>query len=432
MSAKRMCPKCGNGCDDTMLVCPKCGMSLSSIHRPEIDKRSQGNKKTGKVRSFSAPSGEAGGTKEHKNKPTRLEPVEGRSGQQAVASATGSMDKTHRKPSLTPYEENAPEVKQKSAPTEEQKRNSPVARGLIRQHMDEVELDLPEETQESSSPAPVPATETVQNVPAAPYPVVYLTMKSTDGTDVQVPYLNTPNGLVPWITQAPQQQMPAQMSEAKRTVEEGNVVPLVPQVKSHVSQNYNETKQAEPDSEQDSYKEDGSGYDDGHQEDEAPDDVSDDKFSYDDPEDSYEEEPEYTQDTDEQNALEQGPVSSQKAQTREEQLDEEDDEAFRKAMKVSSKKSDAAPEKGKKSLKDKLPRMEKRKQENTKKDKEQTNEPETKTVFHGFDPNEDHYYDDRKPVYAAEKDHITKDFILRVVGAFAIVIGLTIAMIYMV
>lgn len=431
MSAKRMCPKCGNGCDDTMLVCPKCGMSLTSIHRPESEKKLQGNKRTGKVRSFNAPSGEANGIKERKNKSTKFEPIEGRSGQQAVASATGSTEKTRRKSSLTPYEENAPESKQKSAPTEEQKRNYPVARGLIKQHMDEVELDLPEETKEPSSPTPVPATETAQNVPATPYPIVYLTMKSTDGTDVQVPYLNTPNGLVPWITQAPQ-QMPTQISEAKRTVEEGNVVPFVPQVKSHVSQNDSETKQAEPDSEQDSYKEDGSGYDDEYQEDEVPDGVSDDKFSYDDSEDSYEEEPEYTQDTDEQNALEQGSVPSRRAQTREEQLDEEDDEAFRKAMKVSSKKSDAAPEKGKKSLKDKLPRVEKKKQESAKKDKEQTNEPETKTVFHGFDPNEDHYYDDRKPVYAAEKDHITKDFILRVVGAFAIVIGLTIAMIYMV
>lgn len=95
--------------------------------------------------------------------------------------------------------------------------------------MDEVELDLPEETKEPSSPTPVPATETAQNVPATPYPIVYLTMKSTDGTDVQVPYLNTPNGLVPWITQAPQ-QVSAQISEAKRTVEEGNVVPFVPQV----------------------------------------------------------------------------------------------------------------------------------------------------------------------------------------------------------
>jgi len=209
-------------------------MSLTSIHRPEIDKKSQGNKKAGKVRSFSAPSGEANGIKEHKNKPARFEPVEGRNGQQAVASATGSIDKTRRKPSFTPYEENTPEAKQKSAPTEEQKRNYPVARGLIRQHMDEVELDLPEETKEPSSPTPVPATATAQNVPAAPYPVVYLTMKSTDGTDVQVPYLNTPNGLVPWITQAPQ-QAPSQISEAKRTVEEGNVVPFVPQVKSHVN-----------------------------------------------------------------------------------------------------------------------------------------------------------------------------------------------------
>ena len=118
MSAKRMCPKCGNGCDDTMLVCPKCGMSLTSIHRPESEKKLQGNKRTGKVRSFNAPSGEANGIKERKNKSTRFEPIEGRSGQQAVASATGSTEKTRRKSSLTPYEENAPESKQKSAPTE--------------------------------------------------------------------------------------------------------------------------------------------------------------------------------------------------------------------------------------------------------------------------------------------------------------------------
>lgn len=407
MSAKRLCPKCGAGCDETMLICPRCGASLTSIHKPEPVKKTQGNKKNEKTRRFSAPSGEVNNASDRKGRTIRFEPSEGRTGRQAVASATGATEKQHRK-FVSINNEPLNESKKASDVTTTEEKKYPVARGLSRPHMGEVEIDTP--TQEEHE---VTGTQTkpqmMPSVPAAPYPIVYLPAKSIDGSDVQIPYMNTPNGLVPWIAQQTIPSSPIQSSAQQETVEEENIVPFDA---SSIQQNA-----AEPDESS------------RQQDDNLQTESDDDPFTYDSDSEVYENEDNSAaqdgSDSEEQDNAEQ-------YQSEEDKLDEEDDEAFQKALKVTKHKTQNDAEKDKKvSFKSRIQTKEKKTLIKNK-ETEQSNKPEVKTTFSGFDPNEDHYYDDRKPVYAAEKDHITKDFVLRIVGAIVIVIGLTVAMIYMV
>lgn len=417
MPVKRMCPKCRNVCDDSMMVCPKCGASLSSGHRSDTERKLQSNKKSASGISMRAPSAETYEEGEHNNRERKY--TEKRGGQQAVASAIGHTENSHSR--FTPLGDDATKSKDQVT-AENAKRSTQAPRGIVRRPnrpIPEVDINPSNNAQPSRPSAATPAPAT-KNAPQSPYPVVNCPMKSTDGTVVEVPYWVTPDGLVPCISY---QAVPDLNNAETETV---TPTPLSPD--TFTQQNGSGSIKLPVGS--DDAKEDPSGRRDAAKE-EPPKDQNqeDDKFSYDDFDDTEESSEDFAP-----NANESGdvtpPAASTEARENQNELDLEDDEAFRNAMRVS-KTPPKTPNKEKNSLKSQwLRRRSKDHDDQEKTDQSDAQTP--KTVFQGFDPNADHYYDDKKPVYAAEKDHVTKDFVVRVLGAIAIVCGLTIAMIYMV
>ena len=437
-----LCPNCGKCCDDAMSVCPSCGTRLRSARKSSVQHGGATQPQSNKGRSFSAPSDNRHSSfdVEHEQRRARTAGTN-HIPRQAVASATGSSAKAKSKPKLSLVADNVenekPNTEKKESPRE---LSTPIKRRYIDRTPEPSTNAEAERKKQNAQPTVTnPASE-------LPYPIVYLPAKSADGSDVQIPYLNTPHGLVPWIaTSAP--QIPAQQNVVRnnRPTIDGNASPIdIDSLDDSNEDDSAENNNAFDDT-NDSYEDEELPFEEEQEYDgnnATVQEDSDDPFDYTGDEevnetyesDQYEPEPESEPEPHRQAAFKKRQESNHRPLTKEEQMDEEDDEAFQQAMKVTVKGSSDHKESKKKSpafrsaISSKGSGQTKEKDATSKADSEK----EQQTVFDGFDPNADHYYDDVKPAFTAERDHITKDFVIRVVGAIVIVIGLTVAMIYMV
>lgn len=392
-----------------------------------------------------------------------------------VATATGS-GKTAAKPKAAPIKEtlledddtlvddifdDAPATKasdpEPAKPAASStKKQYPATRGLRRPHRDEDEetatTDVVEEKEEqpqNNVPLGLPQME-LFNIPGAPYPVTYMEQPvGNSGAKIKIPYLVTDKGLQPWVNTPPivdgetrplQEAIPTpSTSESEKPdIEMPDMPDDMPDMPEEAGFDFDPTADA-PD------------FEDGAPADEDIPTFDEPNFSTPEPEDvqmepakeekketpSLFDMPDEAEDGEQKDTKEEPPVSKAKVEpkkkkTKEEQMDDEDEEAFMKALKVTDKK--AEKEEKKKNLKAILGKKPDQQEElEAEESSADTNDDEdTETSFDGFNPNEDHYYDDTKPTFQTEKDHITIDFILRVVGAFALVIFVAIALIYMV
>lgn len=477
--AKILCKNCRKMCEDSWTVCPGCGKPLSRKSNP--NNKPQQKPKTEKsqtiikkedvtessptlkpkkriAKTVSAPSGgdmnsfaKSLNTAKPKNK--RLDFT---APTPAVATATSVSNDVPIKESFLdddtvedvieePVVQKTPP--QKTVPAAEQKQY-PVARGLRRINKDneedasdtEVARDQNEQ-QKNNTPLGLPQME-LFNIPGAPYPVTYMEQPAgANGAMIKIPYLVTDKGLQPWINTPPvvdgeTRPIP---EVTPNTAEDNAFEPDIEISDTSDEPDFDfdpESEASVPDFEDNSPEEDNvPAFDEPDFDEPNFEAVEAKRPSVDQPKETDShlfEMPE--EDAAPSNPEEEKPVTKpepkKKKKTKEEQLDEEDEEAFAKALRVTSKS--AEKEEKKKKLKDMLDgkKTEEKATENDGPAEEGSEESETS--FDGFNPNADHYYDDTPPTYPSDRDHITVDFILRVFGAFALIIFVVVALIYMV
>lgn len=517
MSTKMRCPKCKHTVADDEIVCSYCS---TPIKRPKQSQPQPQEIKSKTVSSASRPARKIVNAPSDKSTSKLSAAATKKKSEQAdikrermsgngVAAATGAKSaRSSRLRDLSEIEKQTHQSTPSPAPERAKQETKLVpARqtGLRRQkQMDEEEIEIDEDNVVSSLDNPPAAaspreqvTDAVNNVAApaikaktvndAPYPVVMIPMQGVDGSTVEVPYLSTPTGLIPWIRQ------PVASVAQQFSIEDAQSRPITERKKRRSpapDESDYENEPEDPTEEEPNFEfedpsdvddeDDDRGYAGGYSKDsDEPDFETEFDGSSEENSEEYEDEDDEESDEDEEYGNEYAdernsvfddyedseddedededeepvkPAPKKRKKTKEEIMDEEDEEDFQKALAV--KKNGESSQKGfsdgRQSFAEKLmSRVSKKKDDdeeekkkivaNRKKSKdeeidedEEDDEDELETTFDGFDPNEDHYYDDTEPSYEADKDHITADAVLRVLGAIGLVIIVTICMIYMV
>ena len=358
-------------------------------------------------------------------------------------------------------EKSASKIQTQVATSEKQ---YPALRGLRRPHLDEkveqttvieesvqeqetVEDGQGEATLANSTPLGLPQLQAV-NIPGAPYPVTYIDQPAGEnGASIKIPYLVTDKGLQPWVN------VP--------TVVDGDTRPIIetpPETESHTLDGPDiDTPDDMP--EFDFEPEFSDPSEPSFEDSAAP--SFEEPLPFEESEENDAPTPAVTNDVQNQKVEEDSspasaasdlftapnedgalsepePASKEdslehRSKSKEEQMDEEDEAAFLKALKVTDKK--AEKEEKKKKAKDRLfgKREDHEDKANVEDDQENNDDEEmNETVFDGYNPNSDHYYDDTTPTFQADRDHITLDFVLRIAGVVGVIVFVVIALIYMV
>lgn len=479
--AKILCKNCKKMVEDTWTICPGCGKPIAARKpkqntntqpKPKIEKPQTTIKKEEKIepsvtpkpkkriaKTASAPSGGdmSNLTKSINTAKTKNRHLDFATSSPAVAAATGVARSETSKESFLEDNDTAVEdvseepakqeaVFQKPTVSSEQKQY-PATRGLRRPNK-----NVDEETAtndvvkkennrpKNSTPLGLPQME-LFNIPGAPYPVTYMEQPAgANGAIIKIPYLVTDKGLQPWINTPPvvdgeTRPIPETTRNDEESVSDGPDIDM-PDALDEPDFDFDPEAEADIPGREDNSpaKDDVPMFDEP--------DFDEPNFESSEAEPISAEQPKETDSSlfmapedempsaaheDEKPAVK---TELRKKKTKEEQLDEEDEEAFEKALRVTNKT--AEKEEKKKKLKDMLGGKRTEEKIDTSEESSDEEEEESETSFDGFNPNEDHYYDDTPPSYPSDKDHITVDFILRVFGAFALIIFVVIALIYMV